>query len=71
MRKCNSYIRFGLLFNAIFLIANHYSFIPEFIKGILAGLGITLMLIGALKESNKLSNLKNHKKVILSKMFRK
>ena len=71
MRRCNNYIKFGLLFNAIFLLANHYSFIPEFIKGILAGLGITLILIGVLQENDKLSNLKNHKKVILSKMFHK
>ena len=71
MRRCNNCIKFGLLFNAIFLIANHYSIIPEFIKGILAGLGITLMLIGALKENDKLDNLKNHKKTILSKMIPK
>ena len=60
MKKSNNYINFGLLFNGLFLVCNRVDFIPDFFKGFLVGLGITLILIGNMKREiyQKPNNLK-------------
>ena len=50
MRRINNWIKFGILFNSIWLIANHYLSTPHFLSGMLAGFGMMLIIIGISKE---------------------
>lgn len=71
MKKFNNYINFGLLFNGIFLMGNYTNLLPEFIKGLCVGLGLTLIFIGMYSEKHDISKLKNYKKDILNKLLSK
>ena len=67
MKKLNNYISFGLLFNGLFLLGNGLDIFPEFIKGLFAGMGIGLILLGAYSENHDLSRFKNFKKKVFLK----
>lgn len=71
MKKCNNYIKFGLLFNGLFLLGNHTNLFPEFIKGLCAGLGLVLILIGMYSENHDISKLRDYKKMIFSRLLSK
>lgn len=62
MRKLNKFIKYGLVFNGIFLVSNQFNLLPEFFKGVFAGLGITFILIGSFSESPVISKFKAYKK---------
>ena len=55
MRRINNWIKFGILFNSIWLIANHYLSTPHFLSGMLAGFGMILIIIGISKETRNLA----------------
>ncbi|GLC29082.1 hypothetical protein bsdE14_04920 [Clostridium omnivorum] len=71
MKKLNNYICLGLLFNSIFLFSNEFKLFPEFIKGLFAGLGIALILIGVYSERHDLSRLRNYKKSLFNRLLSK
>ncbi len=71
MKRFNSYINCGLLFNSIFLVGNGFNILPEFIKGICAGLGLTLIFMGMYHEKYDIANLKDKKKNILKRLLLK
>lgn len=71
MKKFNNYINFGLLFNGIFLFSNCFNLLPELIKGLCVGLGFTLILIGIYSENHDISQLKNYKKTLFSRVLSK
>ena len=71
MKKFNKQINFGLLFNGVFLLGNYTDLLPEFIKGLSAGLGLTLIIVGVYSENHDISKLRNFKKGILNKMLSK
>ena len=50
-------------------MANICPFVPEFIKGMLAAIGFTLIIIGILMENDKLEDLRNYKSALLSRVF--
>ena len=50
MKKFNVYLKYGLLINCIFLLINGSGIFPEFIKGICAGLGLTLIFMGYITQ---------------------
>ena len=64
MKKFNNYIKFGFLFNSIFLFGNCTNLLPEFISGLCAGLGLTLIFIGMYSEKHDISKLRNYKKKV-------
>ena len=64
MKKLNNYICWGLFFNGLFILGNKFDLFPEFIKGLFAGLGITLILLGIYSENHDISKLKSYKKDI-------
>lgn len=69
MKNHNIYISIGLLLNSSFLIQNTFNTVPEFIKGLFAGLGITLMIIGVYSKNHDLSKFKNFKHNLFNKVF--
>ncbi len=71
MKKLNNYIKFGLLFNGVFLLGNCTNLLPEFIKGLCVGLGLTLIFIGMYSENHDISKLKKFKKDTLNRVFSK
>ena len=71
MRKINNYTKFGLLFNEIFMLGNCTNLLPEFIKGLCVGLGITLIFIGRYSENHDISKLRSFKKDILNGVLSK
>lgn len=71
MRKLNNYIKVGLLFNVIFSIGNCTNLFPEFIKGLCVSLGLVLIFIGIYSEKHDISKLKNYKKGILNRVYRR
>lgn len=58
MKNSNNYIKFGILFYALFLISNCFNILPEFIKGFLVGLGSSLFIVGIFSKNNKFRNYK-------------
>lgn len=71
MKKINNYTKFGLLFNAIFLLGNCTNLLPEFIKGFCVGLALILIFIGIYSENHNISKLRNYKKNILNRILSK
>ena len=71
MKKINNYLAFGLLFNGIFLLGNRLDIFPEFIKGVCAGVGISLIILGSYAQTHDISKLRNFKKNILNKLSAK
>ncbi|MCR1949794.1 MULTISPECIES: hypothetical protein [unclassified Clostridium] len=71
MKKFNKYINFGLLFNGVFLLGNYTDLLPEFIKGLSVGLGLTLIFVGVYSENHDISKLRNFKKGIFNQMLSK
>lgn len=71
MKKFNKYINFGLLFYGIFLLGNYTNLLPEFMKGLCVGLGLTLIFIGMSSENHNISKIRNYKKVLFNKVFAK
>ncbi len=61
MKKLNIYHTLGLLCISVFLASSRVSFMPEFIKGCLAGTGIFLTLIGVYAYNHDISKLKKWK----------
>ncbi|NLK94846.1 MAG: hypothetical protein GX275_06605 [Clostridiales bacterium] len=68
MKEVNNYIKIGVVFNTIFLISNVFDILPEFLKGLSAGLGITLIFIGS-KFGDKLSSFREKKLNLIKKLF--
>ena len=64
MRKLNNYTCLGLFINGIWLFSQRSISVPEFISGLCAGIGITLIFIGAYAENNDISKLNNFKRKI-------
>ena len=62
MKKINNYLAFGLFFNGIFLLGNRLDIFPEFIKGVCAGAGISLIILGSYAQTHDISKLRNFKK---------
>ena len=48
--KMNKLMSFGLMCTAIALMSKHLFTLPEFTTGFLLGLGISLQLVGIVKE---------------------
>ena len=71
MKKFNNYINLGLFFNGIFLLGNGLNFLPEFIKGLCCGLGITLILIGMYSEKHDISKIRSLKRNVLKRLLLK
>ena len=71
MKKLNNYKCWGLFFNGLFLLGNYFDLFPEFIKGLFAGLGITLILLGIYSENHDISKFKNYKKNLLKNLLSK
>lgn len=69
MKNHNIYISLGLLLNSSFLFLNTFNTVPEFIKGLLFGLGIGLIIIGAYSKNHDLSKFKNFKHNLFNKVF--
>ncbi len=67
--KINNYLRIGLILNSVFLFTNRLDVIPEFFKGLCAGLGIALMFLGDLSEKYDLSKLRNNKKTLINRIL--
>ncbi len=61
MKKLNIYHTLGLLFISVFLASSQVSFMPELIKGCLAGAGIILTLVGVYAYNHDISKLRNWK----------
>lgn len=68
MKEVNNYVKIGVVFNTIFLVSNVFDLLPEFIKGICAGLGITLIFMG-FKFGDNLSSFKEKKLNLIKKLF--
>jgi hypothetical protein len=62
LRKLNKFITYGLIFSNIFLVSNQFNLLPEFFKGVFAGLGITFFIIGSLDQSPVISKFKTFKR---------
>jgi hypothetical membrane protein len=71
MKNYNMYIFLGLLLNSSFLFVNTVNTVPDFIKGLLSGLGIGLMIIGIYSKNHDLSKFKNFKHNLFYKVFGK
>ncbi|GFP75354.1 hypothetical protein [Clostridium fungisolvens] len=71
MRKLNNYLCVGLLINGIWLISSHFNLLPDFIEGLCVGAGLSLILMGLYAENHDISKLKNYKRTLLKKVFRK
>jgi hypothetical protein len=69
MKNHNIYIFLGLLLNSSFLFLNTFNTVPEFIKGLLSGLGIGLIIIGIYSKNHDLSKFKNFKHNLFNKVF--
>ena len=69
LKKHNNYIILGLLFNSIFLFLNNFNIVPELIKGLIFGLGISLILVGSYSNNHTLSKFKNYKHNLINKVF--
>lgn len=67
--KINNYLRIGLILNSVFLFTNRLDVIPEFFKGLCAGLGIVLIFLGDLSEKYDLSKLRNNKKTLINRIL--
>ena len=65
MKNTNNYIRFGLLFNAIFLFSNKFNILPEFLEGFFVALGIVLILFGMLYKKNSILKIRKCKMKLL------
>lgn len=67
MRRCkpNKYTRIGSLAIIIFFVTK--DFIPDFLKGILLGLGIFGYLLGIYSENHDISKLQEWKKSLLGR----
>lgn len=68
MKKRNKYLNFGVCFYVIFLVTNQFNLAPEFIKGLCAGLGLTLILIGTCSENHDISKIKSIKRSFIKKL---
>lgn len=71
MKKFNNYIKFGLIFNVIWIISNRFNLLSSFIQGLCVGLGLTLIFVGIYAQNHNLDKLKNYKKNILNKVLGK
>lgn len=67
MKKKNKYFVIGVWFYVIFLVTNHFNLAPEFIKGLCAGLGLVLILIGTYSENHDITKLKYLKRCLRKK----
>lgn len=71
MKKFNVYLKYGLLINCIFLLINGSGIFPEFIKGICAGLGLTLIFMGMYFENHNRLPLSEYKRKIFNRIIGK
>ena len=71
MKKFNNYIKFGFLFNSIFLFGNYTDLLHEFISGLCDGLGVVLIFIGIYSEKHDISKVRNYKRKYLSRVLSK
>lgn len=71
LKKLNNFICIGLIFNGVYLVSNHFRVIPDFIKGLCAGIGISFILLGAYAEKHDISKLRNYKKALLNKALKR
>jgi|GEM_PF-823381 len=70
MRKLNKYHSIGLLLICFYLLLNHTTAIPEFIKCVIFGAGFGLTLVGIYAYNHDMSKIKNFKKNIFAKVFK-
>ena len=66
----NNYIRVGLVFNSLFLVGNRIDFIPDFILGFCAALGLILIFVGIYSENHDLC-IKYYKKTLVNRIIRR
>lgn len=69
MKNYKIYICLGLLFNSSYLVLNNFSSIPDFFKGLIAGLCIALLIIGLYGKNHDLSKFKTFKYDLFNKVF--
>lgn len=71
LKKLNNFLSLGLVFNAIWLLSKHFNLLPDFVEGFCLGIGIVLILMGMYAGNHDISKLRNFKKNLLYKTFRK
>lgn len=71
MKKLNNYICWGVFLNGIWIFSNRYNLLPDFIQGVLIGIGLLFVLIGMCFEKYNISKIKKYKKNILNRITTK
>ncbi len=64
----NNWIKIGLLFNGIFLVANRFSLLPEFFLCLTQGFGLAFILIGFIRGDRDMSKVKEFKRNLYKKI---
>lgn len=68
MKKMNNQTCLGLFLNGIWILSIRFNLLPDFIEGVTAGLGLSVMLIGMCCEKYGISKIKNYKKSLFSRI---
>lgn len=71
MKKMNNHICWGLFLNGVWILSIRFNLLPDFVEGVIAGLGLSFVLIGMCYEKYGLSKIKNYKKNLFSKITTK
>lgn len=67
VKKMNNYICLGLVLNGIWILSIRFNLLPDFIEGVIVGLGLLFVLIGIYCEKYDISKIKKYKKNLFSK----
>ena len=71
MKKMNNYTCWGLLLNGIWIFSIRFNLLPDFIEGVIVGLGLLFVLIGMCCKKYSISKIKNYKKNLFSRIVAK
>jgi hypothetical protein len=66
--KMNKFLKWGLFINTFYLITNRYKVLPDFLSGLIFGIGISLLLLGIYTTNYDIIKLKIWKRNLLKSL---